>query len=154
VAERVISQFLTELDGIEELKGVLVLAATNRPDLVDPALLRPGRFDLVLELPMPDEQVREMIFRVHAKGKPLARDVDLKWLAKEAGEFTGAEVEAVCQEAAMRAIREAIERKADAKISLTMSHFRAALDYMKARKGPYAPFELFAESRRRARENQ
>ncbi|MGA2483203.1 MAG: CDC48 family AAA ATPase [Candidatus Acidiferrales bacterium] len=154
VAERVISQFLTELDGIEELKGVLVLAATNRPDLVDPALLRPGRFDLVLELPMPDEQVREMIFRVHAKGKPLARDVDLKWLAKEAGEFTGAEVEAVCQEAAMRAIREAIERKADAKISLTMIHFRAALDYMKARKGPYAPFELFAESRRRARENQ
>jgi len=78
VAERVISQFLTELDGIEELKGVLVLAATNRPDLVDPALLRPGRFDLVLELPMPDEQVREMIFRVHAKGKPLARDVNLK----------------------------------------------------------------------------
>ena len=154
VAEWVISQFLTELDGIEELKGVLVLAATNRPDLVDPALLRPGRFDLVLELPMPDEQVREMIFRVHAKGKPLARDVDLKWLAKEAGEFTGAEVEAVCQEAAMRAIREAIERKADAKISLTMIHFRAALDYMKARKGPYAPFELFAESRRRARENQ
>jgi len=154
VAERVISQFLTELDGIEELKGVLVLAATNRPDLVDPSLLRPGRFDLVLELPMPDEQVREMIFRVHAKGKPLARDVDLKWLAKEAGEFTGAEVEAVCQEAAMRAIREAIERKADAKISLTMIHFRAALDYMKARKGPYAPFELFAESRRRARENQ
>ena len=154
VAERVISQFLTELDGIEELKGVLVLAATNRPDLMDPALLRPGRFDLVLELPMPDEKVREMIFRVHAKGKPLAKDVDLPWLAKEAGNFTGAEVEAVCQEAAMRAVREAIELKTDAKISLAMKHFRAALDYMTARKRPYAPFELLAESRRRAREDR
>ena len=94
-----------------------------------------------------------MIFRVHAKGKPLAQDVDLKWLAKEAGGFTGAEVEAVCQEAAMRAIREAIELKDDAKISLTMRHFRAALDYMKVRKGPCAPLEPVAESRRGAGQN-
>jgi len=82
VAERVISQFLTELDGIEELKGVLVLAATNRPDIIDPALLRPGRFDLVFELPAPDEQARQMIFRVHTREKPLARDVDLQKLAR------------------------------------------------------------------------
>ncbi len=154
VAERVISQFLTELDGIEELKGVLVLAATNRPDLVDPALLRPGRFDLVLELPMPDEKTRRMIFRVHTKEKPLAQDVDLEMPVKEADGFTGAEIEAVCQEAAMRAIREAIELKADPKVSVTMRHFRAALDYMKARKGPCVPFEPLAKSRRRAGENQ
>lgn len=154
VAERVISQFLTELDGIEELKGVLVLAATNRPDLVDPALLRPGRFDLVLELPMPDEKTRQMIFRVHAREKPLAQDVDLEKLAQGAGGFTGAEIEGVCQEAAMRAIREAIQSKADPKILVTMRHFLAALDYMRVRKGPYAPFELLAESRRGAKENQ
>ncbi len=154
VAERVISQFLTELDGIEELKGVLVLAATNRPDLVDPALLRPGRFDLILELPMPDEKSRQMIFRVHTREKPLAQDVDPEELAREAGGFTGAEIEAVCQEAAMRAIREAIQLKADPEISVTMRHFRAALNYMKARKGPYAPSEPLIESRRRAGENQ
>jgi transitional endoplasmic reticulum ATPase len=150
VAERVISQFLTEMDGIEELKGVLVVAATNRPDLVDPALLRPGRFDLISELPMPDEKSRQMIFQVHTKGKPLAQDVALEMLAKEAQGFTGAEIEAVCQEAAMRAIREAIELKTDPELSLTMGHFRAALDYMKVRKGPRVPFEPPVESRGRA----
>lgn len=153
VAERVISQFLTEMDGIEELKGVLVVAATNRPDLVDPALLRPGRFDLIFELPMPDEKSRQIIFQVHTKGKPLAQDVALEMLAKEAQGFTGAEIEAVCQEAAMRAIREAIESKTDPELSLTMRHFRAALDYMKVRKGPCAPFEPPAESRRGAGQN-
>ncbi len=154
VAERVISQFLTELDGIEELKGVLVLAATNRPDIIDPALLRPGRFDLVFELPAPDETARQMIFRVHTREKPLTRDVDLQELAREAGGFTGAEIEAVCQEAAMRAIREAIQLKADPEISVTRRHFREALDCMRARKEPDAPFELAGESRRGTGENR
>ena len=154
VAERVISQFLTEMDGIEELKGVLVIAATNRPDRIDAALLRPGRLDLIFELTMPDEKSRQMIFRVHTKGKPLAQDVDLEMLAKEAEGFTGAEIEAVCQDAAMRAIRKAIEPKANPEISLTMGHFRAALDYMIVRKEPCAPIEPLAESRRRAGENQ
>ncbi len=153
VAERVISQFLTELDGIEELKGVLVVAATNRPDLIDLALLRPGRFDLILALPMPDEKSRQMIFRVHTKEKPLAQDVDLDMLAKEADGLTGAGIEAVCQEAAMRAIREAIELKDDPKVCVTMRHFRAALDCEKARKGPCASFEPLTESRRRPSEN-
>ncbi len=148
VAERVISQFLTELDGIEELKGVLVLAATNRPDILDPALLRPGRFDLVLELPAPDENSRQMIFRVHTNEKPLANDVDLADLAKEASGFTGAEIEAVCQEAAMRAIREVIQLKGDPQISVTMRHFREALEYMKARKAPTVPVGLLAASQR------
>ncbi|MGA2300489.1 MAG: CDC48 family AAA ATPase [Candidatus Acidiferrum sp.] len=147
VAERVISQFLTELDGIEELKGVLVLAATNRPDIIDPALLRPGRFDLVFELPVPDEQARLMVFRVHTREKPLARDVDLQNLAKEAAGFTGAEIEAVCQEAAMRAIREAIQSKANPEISVTMRHFREASDSMHGRKRPDAPSEVPIEPR-------
>jgi transitional endoplasmic reticulum ATPase len=129
VAERVISQFLTELDGIEELKGVLVVAATNRPDLVDPALLRPGRFDLILELPKPNEREREDIFRVHTKDKPLAKDVDLEKLAKQAQESTGADIELICREAAMQAVREAIGRaqKARAPFSITMHHFEQAL---------------------------
>jgi transitional endoplasmic reticulum ATPase len=133
VAERVISQFLTELDGIEELKGVLVVAATNRPDLVDAALLRPGRFDLILELPLPDEKSRQMIFHVHTRGKPVAKDVDLNRLAKEAEGFTGADMEAVCREAAMEAIREAIHAKHPSLVSFTMKHFQTALAHLKAR---------------------
>lgn len=133
VAERVISQFLTELDGIEELKGVLVVAATNRPDLVDAALLRPGRFDLILELPRPDEKSRQMIFHVHTRGKPLAKDVDLNLLAKETEGLTGAEIEAICREAAMEAIRAAIHAKGN-QVAMTMKQFRAALDGLKSRR--------------------
>ena len=154
VAERVISQFLTELDGIEELKGVLVLAATNRPDLVDPALLRPGRFDLVLELPAPDEKARELIFRVHTKEKPLAGDATLELLAKETGGFTGAEIEAVCQEAAMRAVREAVASKAGSGVAITLRHFRDALDSLRVRKRSSAQLDLLTESRTHARKDQ
>lgn len=89
-----------------------------------------------------------MIFRVHTREKPLARDVDLQKLAKETSGFTGAEIEAVCQEAAMRAIREAIQSKADPEISVTMRHFCEAVDAMQARKRPDAPSELLVESRR------
>ena len=129
---------------------MLVVAATNRADLVDPALLRPGRFDLIFELPLPDEKSRRIIFQVHTKEKPLAKDVALEMLAKDAQGFSGAEIEAVCQEAAMRAIREAIESKTDPELSITMSHFRAALDHMKIRKGPRATFESAANSRTRS----
>ena len=136
VAERVIGQFLTELDGLEELKGVLVLAATNRPDLLDPALVRPGRFDLQVELPMPDQRARVLIFRVHTKGKPLAEDVDLKDLAKRAEDLTGAEIELICREAAMRAVREYLERtergaKGQAQLSITTRHFEESLQALK-----------------------
>ena len=109
VTERVISQFLTELDGIEELKGVLVLAATNRLDLVDSALLRSGRFDLMLELPKPDQKAREKIFKIHTRNKPLAKDVDLKGLAMETEGKTGADIEFICRKASMLAIREFID---------------------------------------------
>ncbi len=109
VAERVLSQLLTEMDGVEELKGVVVLAATNRLELIDPALLRPGRFDLLLELPVPDEDERLEIFRIHTSGKPLAADVDLVNLAIITGGATGADIKAICNRASLLAIREFVE---------------------------------------------
>jgi len=109
VAERLLSQLLTELDGIEELRGVMVLAATNRLDMVDPALLRPGRFDSLIEVPIPDEGERLEIFRIHTRGKPLAKDVDLAVLAREGQALAGAEIEAICRKATMLAIREYLQ---------------------------------------------
>jgi transitional endoplasmic reticulum ATPase len=109
VTERVVSQFLAEMDGIEELKGVVVLAATNRLDIVDPALLRPGRFDVLVELPAPDREARLAIFRVHTRGKPLAPDVDLAELAERTEGLVGADIEGLCRQAAMLAIREFLE---------------------------------------------
>ena len=109
-SDRVISQFLTELDGIEELKDVVVLAATNRLDMVDAALLREGRFDLVIELPLPDDVAKLEIFKVHTRGKPLAADVDLEWAVGECGRASGARIEAICRQAALGAIRRFIRR--------------------------------------------
>ncbi|MBU2540716.1 MAG: CDC48 family AAA ATPase [Candidatus Omnitrophica bacterium] len=129
VTERVISQFLTEMDGIEELKGVVVLAATNRLDLVDPAMLRSGRFDLLLELPSPDEKTREEIFKIHTKNKPLDKDIDLKEFAKVAKDRVGADIEFICRKASMFAIREFIENpenKKDGPI-IKKKHFEEAI---------------------------
>jgi transitional endoplasmic reticulum ATPase len=106
VTERVVGQLLTEVDGIEDLKGVVVLAATNRPDRVDPALLRPGRFDFVVELPPPDQAGRLAILRVHTQFMPLADDVDLNTLAEMTEGFVGADIEGLCRQAALLAIRE------------------------------------------------
>ena len=106
VTERVISQFLTEMDGMEELKGVIVLAATNRMDIIDPALLRAGRFDLQVELPIPDAKARLEILNIHTREKPLASDVDLKALADSTEGLVGADIEAICRGASMLAIRE------------------------------------------------
>jgi len=132
VTERVISQFLTEMDGIEELKGVVVLAATNRLDLIDPALLRSGRFDLLLELPKPDERTREEIFKIHTKNKPLAKDVDLKELAKETEGKVGSDIEFICKKASMLAIREFIEHQQDLKI--LRKHFQDAIKLIQNQK--------------------
>jgi transitional endoplasmic reticulum ATPase len=109
VAERVLSQFLAEMDGIEELKGVLVLGATNRVDIIDPAILRPGRFDVVVEIPLPTEEERQEIFAVHLRDKPLGTGVDFDRLAAETDGFSGAEIEAVCRQAALLAVSRAIE---------------------------------------------
>ena len=131
--ERVISQLLTELDGIEDLKGVIVLAATNRPDIIDPALLRMGRFDLRLELPIPDEKARLEIFRVHTRNKPLADDVDLGSLAKLTEGMVGSDIQAVSRIASTRAIREFIdsEEKDLTKFKISSRHFHSALETMK-----------------------
>lgn len=108
VSERVVGQFLAELDGVEKLNGVLILAATNRPDMVDPALLRPGRFDVVVTIPVPTEAERLAILRVHVRNKPLAQDVRLEDIAGAAVGATGADLEALCNRAALNAIRERI----------------------------------------------
>jgi transitional endoplasmic reticulum ATPase len=106
VTERVLSQMLTEMDGIEALQGVMVLAATNRPDMLDAALLRTGRFDVKFELPLPDQASRQAIFAVHMRRKPVAPDVAIAELAALAEGKTGAEIEGVCRRAAVTAIRE------------------------------------------------
>jgi len=128
VTERVISQFLTEMDGIEELKGVMVLGATNRLDLVDPALLRSGRFDLLLELPAPDKKTREEIFKIHTRNKPLAKDVDLEDLANKTEDRVGSDIEFVCRKASMLAIREYISQKSrKTEFKISKRHFEEAL---------------------------
>jgi len=106
VTQRVVSQFLTEMDGIEELKGVVVLGATNRRDILDPAILRPGRFDLLLELPLPDKASRLAILEIQTRGKPLAKGVNLQALADSTEGCTGADLSAICNKAALIAIRE------------------------------------------------
>jgi transitional endoplasmic reticulum ATPase len=106
---RVVNQILTEMDGMEDMKDVIVMAATNRPELVDPALLRPGRFDRHIMIPPPAEKEREAIFNVHTKPMPLAKDVNVKELAKKTANYSGADIEAVCREAAMNALRKSMK---------------------------------------------
>jgi len=129
VTERVVSQFLTEMDGIEELKEVVVLGSTNRPDLIDEALLRPGRFDFVLELPAPDLKARSEIFKVHTREKPLGKDINLNSLASESDGMTGAEIASICQKASLLAIREFLESKERdlKKLKIEKKHFVEAM---------------------------
>ncbi|HSD58902.1 MAG TPA: CDC48 family AAA ATPase [Methanotrichaceae archaeon] len=108
VTERVISQILTELDGLESLNSVIVIAATNRPDIIDPALLRPGRFDRLIEIGLPDEKARLQILKIHASTKPLAEDVNLEEIAKKTDKYSGADLSAIVNEAVMLAIRECV----------------------------------------------
>src|SRR5690348_14569787 len=104
--DRVIAQLLTEMDGVEGREGVIVVAATHRPELVDPALLRPGRFDLVVELGYPNEEERRAIFAFHTKGRPLASDITMEELASLTEGRSGADIEAICRRAALLALRE------------------------------------------------
>ena len=182
VTERVVSQLLTELDGIEELRDVFVIAATNRPDMIDPALLRPGRIERHIYIPPPDKEGRKEIFKIHLRGKPLAyeredvvkaleilksenkefekvkvedvdklpeelrrvfeekvRDVICEWLAERTEGYTGADIEAICREAGMLAIREAVKpdmTKEEAKeiakrIRITKEHLKKAIERIK-----------------------
>ncbi len=103
--ERVISQLLTEIDGLEELRGVTVIAATNRPDMVDPALLRPGRFDRLVRVTEPDFKARNEIFKIHLRDVPLAEDVNIEDLSRETEGFSGADIASICSEAKLIAIK-------------------------------------------------
>jgi transitional endoplasmic reticulum ATPase len=131
--ERVIGQFLAEMDGVEEMNGVLVLGATNRPDILDPALLRPGRFDIQLEIPLPDFRGRCDIFRISLRDKPVTPDVSPEDLASKSEGFTGAEIQGTCTRAARTALREALDGWDDdsdqlPKVKITTDHIEAALE--------------------------
>lgn len=133
VGERVVSQLLTELDGLEELEDVVVIAATNRPDLIDDALTRAGRIERKIEVGAPDEATRREILTIHTRKRPLADDVDLDGLAAEMDGFVGADIAALCRGAATAAVREHVcshdtdEPTAVEDIVLTQSHFESAL---------------------------
>jgi transitional endoplasmic reticulum ATPase len=123
VTERIVNQLLSELDGLEELRGVVVIGATNRPDIIDAALLRPGRFDEMILVPIPDEKTRLEVFKVHTRKMSLAEDVNLDELVKLTEEFTGADIAAVCKKAGRFAMREDINTR-----SVGQKHFLAAID--------------------------
>ncbi len=121
VMENVVSQILTQMSGMEELHNVIVIGATNRPDILDPALLRPGRFDRQVFVPAPDEKARLEIFNIHTKNMPL-KGVDLKKLAKETDGYSGADIESLCREAGLNAMREDMNAKEVGK-----KHFEEAM---------------------------
>ncbi|HUS75546.1 MAG TPA: CDC48 family AAA ATPase [Methanothrix sp.] len=137
VTERVISQILTELDGLESLNSVMVIAATNRPDIIDSALLRPGRFDRLIEIGLPDELARQEILKIHTAKKPLAEDVKIEDLAKRTDQYSGADLGALVSEAVMLAIRECVlggKAKEEAQVceyKLEAKHFEEALKTVK-----------------------
>ena len=122
-AERVISQLLTELDGIETFENVVVIAATNRPDMLDPAVLRPGRFDRLIYVPAPDQKTLEQIFKIYTASMPLDKTVNIQDLTRMTLGYSGADVEAVCREAALNALR----RNAEAK-EVSADDFTAAME--------------------------
>ncbi|MDI3483936.1 MAG: transitional endoplasmic reticulum ATPase [Methanobacteriaceae archaeon] len=126
VTQRVVNQLLTEIDGLEELQDVVVIAATNRPDILDPALLRPGRFDRHVKVEDPDKEARLAIFKVHTKNMPLADDVDLEKLAEMTEGYVGADIEAICREAAMLTLREDMNAK-----EVPMKNFKEAMKKIK-----------------------
>ena len=120
--ERVVAQLLTEISGIEDVKNIVLIAATNRPDLVDPALLRPGRFDKLVYIPPPDERGRLEILKVHTRKVPLAKDVNLEEIAKRTEGYSGADLEALVRESALNSLREDINAK-----EVKAKHFEEAL---------------------------
>lgn len=132
VAERVVSQLLTEMDGVEDLREVLILGATNRVDMVDPAILRSGRFDLILNIPYPGEEELYEILKIHTRGKPISKDAGLRELAAKATGLSGADIELLCQRASIIAIREHLKNRKK-KLRITEIHFAEALDEIKSK---------------------
>ncbi len=126
VTERIVNQILTEMDGIEKLEDVIIIGATNRPDMLDEGLLRPGRFDRLIKIKNPEKEGRYEIFKVHTKKMKLDDDIDLKKLAEDTDKLTGADIQSICQEAAMLALREDIGAK-----KISNKHFSDALSKIK-----------------------
>ena len=146
VTERVLSQILTEIDGLEELRDVVIIGATNRPDMIDHALLRPGRFDKLLYVPVPDIEARREIIKIHLNGRPLGADISVDELAKKTEGYSGAEIQAVAETASMLAIREYIDKykgsdviRAKLKeLEIMQNHFDEAISKVK----PYSKVDL------------
>jgi len=151
VTERMISQILSEMDGLESLHNVVVIAATNRPDIIDPALLRPGRFDRMVEIGMPDQEARLDILKIHTEKRPLAEDVDLLAISKRTDGYSGADLAAVCNEAVMLAIREYVlagkpqEDEEIEKYKIEGKHFEEALKKVLPSKKERDSYSKFAE---------
>ncbi len=136
VTENVVSQILTEIDGLEELHNVLIIGATNRLDIVDEALLRPGRFDRIIEVPKPDNKGREQIFKIHTKKKPLAEDVSITKLVELTEGFSGAEIASVANRAAIAALKRYVGGKSEniKEIQVTQQDLVEAIDKVRPRK--------------------
>ena len=140
VSERIVSQVLTELDGLDNLKDVVVITATNRVDMVDPALMRPGRIDRILYIPNPDLEARKMIFNIHLNNKPISDTLDMEKLASLTDGYSGADIASICSAASIVAINEHLSKYPDEEeansekdeIEITDKHFKKAFDKVKS----------------------
>ncbi|KAL4211773.1 P-loop containing nucleoside triphosphate hydrolase protein [Rhizopus microsporus] len=141
VQERVLSTLLNEMDGIESADSVLVIGATNRPDMLDAALMRPGRFDQIIYVPPPDEEARLEILKIHTRNMPLSPDVDLINIAKRTEYYTGADLQNVCREAAMEALRAQTDTP-----YVTMSHFNSSLSIIPPSLNEHSNYKRINES--------
>ena len=148
MAEKVVNQLLTEMNGLQEMKDVVVIGATNRPDLLDSALLRPGRFDRIVLVSIPDAKSRKEVFKLHTKKMPLAKDVKIDELIPKTEGYVGADIEAVCREAAMLALRDDMTAR-----DVKMKYFLEALKKVKpsASKDIEAMYAQFNETFRKTR---
>jgi transitional endoplasmic reticulum ATPase len=131
-----VEALLTEMDGLQDLNDIVIIGATNRPDILDTALLRPGRFDRIVLVPVPDKKTRKDIFTVHTKGMPLDKDVDMNQIIEKTEGYVGADIESVCREAAIFALREDMKSK-----TIKMKHFDKALEKV----SPSAPKDVEEE---------
>lgn len=164
--DRVLNQILTEMDGISQKKSVFIIGATNRPDIIDPALMRPGRLDQLIYIPLPDLPSRMAIFKAVLRKSPLAKDVDLDFLGQRLEGFSGADITEICQRACKLAIRESIEREIEIKNNgmetdedpvpeITRSHFAEAIKYARrsVSEADIRKYEMFAQTLAQARGN-
>lgn len=128
VKERVLAQILTEIDGVNVLKNVIIVAATNRPDLIDKALMRPGRLDRIVYVSLPDEETRLEIFRIKLRRIPLSEDVNIQDLVLKSEGYSGAEIEAICKEAALKALEDSFDTQ-----TIAMKYFHKSFELVKPR---------------------